>query len=131
MDYALALKALICFFFAVLFLQSGLDKVTDRRGNIEWLTGHFANSPFKSIVGLLLFKITLLELAAGLCCLVGVWAVLFKGPSWIAPVGLLLCCLSLCALFAGQRIAKDYAGAASLSTYFGVAVLGTWMILTL
>ncbi|MEQ1933307.1 MAG: DoxX family protein [Fimbriimonadaceae bacterium] len=131
MDYALFLKALICLFFAVLFLQSGLDKVTDRKGNLEWLTGHFANSPLRGLVPILLFKITLLEIVSGLLCLIGIWAVAFKGPAWIAPTGLLLCCLSLCALFAGQRIAKDYAGAASLAGYFAVAVVGTWIVLSL
>jgi uncharacterized membrane protein YphA (DoxX/SURF4 family) len=131
MDYALWLKGLICLFFAILFLQSGLDKVTDRKGNLEWLTGHFANSPFRGVVPLLLGMITVTEIASGALCLVGVWAVLFRGPSWIAPVGTLLCCLNLCALFLGQRIAKDYAGAASLAGYFGVSVLGTWLILTL
>jgi hypothetical protein len=32
-------------FLAILFLQSGIDKVVDRRGNLEWLNGHFAKSP--------------------------------------------------------------------------------------
>jgi hypothetical protein len=26
-------------FLAILFLQSGIDKVVDRRGNLEWLKG--------------------------------------------------------------------------------------------
>ena len=32
-------------FLAILFLQSGIDKIVDRRGNFEWLKGHFAKSP--------------------------------------------------------------------------------------
>ncbi|MEA2554314.1 MAG: hypothetical protein QOJ65_2490, partial [Fimbriimonadaceae bacterium] len=32
--------------------------------------------------------------------------------------------LSLVMLFAGQRFAKDYAGAATLATYFAVSLLG-------
>ena len=39
------LQAFISAFLAILFLQSGIDKVVDRRGNLEWLTGHFAKSP--------------------------------------------------------------------------------------
>ena len=36
------MQVLASAFLAVLFLQSGIDKVTDRRGNLDWLTGHFA-----------------------------------------------------------------------------------------
>ena len=43
-------QLLTCMFLAILFLQSGIDKVVDRSGNIEWLTGHFASSPLAGIV---------------------------------------------------------------------------------
>ena len=52
-------------FLAILFLQSGIDKVVDRRGNFEWLKGHFAKSPLAGIVPALLICITILEIAAG------------------------------------------------------------------
>ena len=32
-------------FLSVLFIQSGMDKVIDKVGNLSWLTGHFSNSP--------------------------------------------------------------------------------------
>jgi hypothetical protein len=37
-------------FLAILFLQSGIDKVIDHRSNLEWLKGHFAKSPLAAIV---------------------------------------------------------------------------------
>ena len=52
-------------FLAILFLQSGIDKVLDRRGNFEWLKGHFAKSPLAELVPALLTTITIIELAAG------------------------------------------------------------------
>ena len=52
-------------FLAILFLQSGIDKIVDRRGNFEWLKGHFAKSPLAGIVPALLICITILEIAAG------------------------------------------------------------------
>ena len=58
-------------FLAILFLQSGIDKVVDRRGNFEWLKGHFAKSPLAGIVPVLLGAITILELAAGILSAVG------------------------------------------------------------
>ena len=41
-------------FLAILFLQSGIDKIVDRRGNLEWLRGHFAKSPLAGTVPALL-----------------------------------------------------------------------------
>ena len=38
---------------AILFLQSGIDKVIDRHGNLEWLAGHFAKSFLAGMVPLL------------------------------------------------------------------------------
>lgn len=121
-------QVLVCAFFAICFLQSGIDKVVDRKGNLEWLTGHFAKTPFKSLVAVLLSAITLLELSAGACSAVGAVALLMRGPHTFAVVGLGLAGLSLTLLFAGQRIAKDYAGAATLAGYFGVALLGLWLM---
>ena len=47
-------------FLAILFLQSGIDKVVDRKGNLEWLSGHFAKSPLASMVVPMVGVITLL-----------------------------------------------------------------------
>lgn len=116
-------RAVACAFFAVLFLQSGLDKVTDRKGNLEWLTGHFAASPFKRSVPLLLAVVTVTELSAGVCSLIGVVAAAVPTLKLFQFVGALLACTALLMLFAGQRIAKDYPGAATLAAYFGVGLL--------
>lgn len=115
---------LACAFFAVLFLQSGLDKVFDRSGNLAWLEPHFAKSPLRGQVPLMLSLLTILEIGSGVVCAVSVASVLAGGPSWMPVVGIGLAALSLLCLFAGQRIAKDYAGAAVLAAYFAVALLG-------
>jgi hypothetical protein len=39
------MQVFVSAFLAILFLQSGIDKIVDRRGNFEWLKGHFAKSP--------------------------------------------------------------------------------------
>jgi len=100
---------------AVLFLQSGLDKIFDWKVNLSWLTGHFSKSIFKNIVGILLFVITLLELSAGAFSLLGVFMILFKQSVGFALTGAVLS--------AGQRIAKDYPGAGSLVNYFILTIL--------
>src|SRR5882762_3661948 len=108
------LQALISAFFAILFLQSGFDKIIDRRGNLEWLTGHFAKSPLAGMVSALLSIVTVMEIAAGALSALGCAMVLLRHDSTIAFYGAVVSGLALLALFFGQRVAKDYPGAASL-----------------
>lgn len=110
-------------FLAILFLQSGLDKIIDKKGNLDWLTSHFSNSPFKNIVPLLLFIVTLVEVLSGLCNLLGMAFIITNNDPYFAILGTLLAALSLTMLFLGQRIAKDYAGAQSLVSYFILTIL--------
>ncbi len=50
---------------AILFIQSGLDKVFDWRGNLDWLTGHFSKTFLSRTVLPMLATITVMELATG------------------------------------------------------------------
>ena len=59
------MQVLATAFLAILFLQSGIDKVVDRRGNLEWLKGHFAKSPLAGFVPAMVTVITILEIVAG------------------------------------------------------------------
>lgn len=122
-------QIIVCAFFAILFLQSGLDKVLDRKGNLEWMTPHFAKSPFRNAVGLALSVLTLVEIAAGALSAVSI-VVLARGTegAWIPRWTMIVVCAALLMLFAGQRLAKDYAGAAGLVPYFGVGVLGYLLV---
>ena len=56
------LQILTSAFLAILFFQSGIDKIVDRRGNLEFLQGHFAKSPLAGTVPLLVTVITVLEI---------------------------------------------------------------------
>ena len=124
----LLLQLFISGFFAICFLQSGIDKVVDRRGNLEWLTGHFSSSPLAGMVPVLFFVLTVLELAAGALCAVGCLLVLLRHDTAIAFYGVLLSALAMLALFFGQRMAKEYPGAASLVPYFTVALAGIYFL---
>jgi hypothetical protein len=116
------LQLFVSAFFAILFLQSGIDKVVDRRGNLEWLTGHFAKSPLAGMVPLLLGVITVLELSAGVLSGIGCLIVLVRRDPTIGFYGAILSGLALLALFFGQRMAKDYPGAAALVPYILVVI---------
>jgi hypothetical protein len=103
---------------AVLFLQSGLDKVLDFRGNLGWLTGHFAKSPLRGTVLPMLVTVTITELAAGALSAAGAARWIMHHQMDLALWGARLATLNVIMLFFGQRLAKDYAGAAALVPYF-------------
>jgi len=124
----LIINVLAVAFFAVLFLQSGMDKVVDWKGNLSWLTGHFEESPFSKIVPLLLAVITITELGAGIVCAYGVVELIAFDLNSFARVGILLSAVNLLMLFTGQRIAKDYVGAAVLVNYFLLALASLYFL---
>ena len=115
-------------FLAILFLQSGIDKIVDRRGNLEWLKGHFAKSPLAGTVPALLTAITILEVAAGVLSALGCVLVLVTRDSTVAFCGAVISAVAIIALFFGQRVAKDYAGAAVLVPYFLLALVAIYLL---
>ena len=117
-------QILIALFLAICFLQSGIDKIIDHKGNLDWLTGHFSKSPLKSLVPLLLTIITITELLGGFLCLVGIFDFLINDTKSLMLYGFIINAISLVALFFGQRIAKDYEGAAVLLGYFVLSIIG-------
>ena len=116
-------QALCTLFLAITFLQSGLDKVIDWKGNLGWLTGHFSKTPLRGVVAPMLATLTLMELAAGAVSAAGLVALVLSGGTRLALWGAALAGLSFLALFFGQRMAKDYAGAAGLVPYFLVSLV--------
>ena len=115
-------------FLAILFLQSGIDKIVDRRGNFEWLKGHFAKSPLAGVVPALLICITIVEVAAGALSAVGCVLVILLNDSTLAFYGAILSAAAITALFFGQRIAKEYAGAAVLIPYFLLTLVAIYLL---
>lgn len=105
-------------FTAILFVQSGMDKVLDWKGNLEWLTGHFAKTPLAGMVPMMLAAITLMELTTGLVAAAGIVSFFLTASLKVIFYSGVLGAASITSLFFGQRIAKDYAGAAVLVPYF-------------
>jgi hypothetical protein len=122
------LQILTSAFLGILFLQSGIDKIVDRRGNLEFLQGHFAKSPLAGTVPLLVTVITVLEIAAGALSAIGCAMIILTRDPAIAFYGALISALSILGLFFGQRIAKDYAGAAILVPYFLLSLVAIYLL---
>ena len=122
------LQILVSAFLAILFLQSGIDKIVDRRGNLEFLQGHFAKSPLARMVPLIVTLITILEVLAGFLSAVGCVFILVTYDSSVAYYGGVISAVSILALFFGQRMAKDYAGAAVLVPYFLLCLVAIYLL---
>jgi hypothetical protein len=113
---------------AILFIQSGLDKVFDFKGNLEWLTGHFSKTFLRGMVFPMVVSITVLELATGFLAAAGLIYFFVAGSLVLIFYAAVLGALSITALFFGQRVAKDYPGAAVLVPYFILLII--LMVLT-
>ncbi len=125
---AYILQMLVSAFLAILFLQSGIDKVVDRRGNRAYLEQHFAKSPLAGTVGPMFAVITLLEISAGALSGMGCVVLMLTRDSMVAYLGAVVGAINLVALFFGQRVAKDYAGAAALVPYFLLALTAIYLL---
>ena len=117
-----AAQVLTAAMLAICFLQSGIDKIVDFKGNLAWLSGHFAKTPLRGQVAPMLVVVTVLECASGLLCAIGMVQIALDGRETIALYGAELAALNIVMLFFGQRMAKDYAGAATLASYFILCV---------
>jgi diacylglycerol kinase len=125
---AYILQILVSAFLAILFLQSGIDKVVDRRGNRAYLEQHFAKSPLAGTVGPMFAVITLLEISAGALSGMGCVVLILTHDSMVAYLGAVVGAINLLALFFGQRVAKDYVGAAVLVPYFLLAITAIYLL---
>jgi hypothetical protein len=122
-EVILLIRLLVLVFMSILFVQSAMDKLLNFKGNQQWIDGYFAKSIFNGQTKILLLVLTLIESSAGLLCLIGV----FFSKNTTNPLGfygLFLSSVAFLSLFLGQRIAKDYAGAANIPGYFVVCLIG-------
>lgn len=123
-----ATEILLLLFLIITFLQSGIDKVIDWKGNLSWLKGHFAKTPLKNSVPFMLSTVLLIEIAAGVLSAIGLIFILVKEDSFIALLGAILSCVALLMLLFGQRMAKDYEGAKTIAVYFIPAIFLVFLL---
>jgi hypothetical protein len=120
------MRTIFSIFMAILFIQSGLDKVFNWADEKSFYQKHFSQTFLKNTVALLMPTITMAELSSGFLSGIGIVYYLATGNKIIACIGMLLANMSLLMLFFGQRVAKDYPGAATLVPYFLAAAAGLY-----
>ncbi len=122
-------QILILVFLLITFLQSGIDKLSDWKGNLSFLKEHFSKTFLKNSVPLMLGVIMISELIVGLLCIAGIVEIYISRTSTIGLYAAVIASKVLLALLFGQRIAKDYAGAMTIAVYFLVAVFGVYILM--
>ena len=124
MDSSKIAFLLILCFFTTVFVQSGLDKILDKKGNLNYLNSLL--KPFFSslLIRFAFYSVTTLELASGLFCLAGLVEYFFYSSSFFGLIGLVVGSLALLVLLFGQRVSKNYDGAKTLAVYFILAMAG-------
>lgn len=116
-------QILASLFFSIVFFQSGIDKIIDRKGNLEFFKDHFKDTLLYKIFSPALSILAFLEITTAGVCLFGfTYSLIFADTTFIF-YGLLLAGLVLLMLLFGQRVAKDYIGAADITVYFIVCII--------
>ncbi len=121
-------EILLLGFLAITFLQSGIDKAIDWKGNLGFLQSHFAKTFLKSFVPVMLAIVLVVEVVAGILCLVGIGQLLTANSAIYGLYGAVLSCIALLMLLFGQRIAKDYEGAKTIAIYFIPAIFTVFLL---
>lgn len=121
-------EILILLFIIITFLQSGLDKVLDWKGNTGWLKGHFSKTFLAGQVPVMLGVILVLEVITGLLAIIGIAQLILNESPTMALYACILAAITLLMLLFGQRVAKDYAGAFTITGYFVVVILGVYIL---
>ena len=113
-------------FFAVLFLQSGFDKIIDWKGNKEFHTSKFEHTLLKNYSVYTLVIIMVSEICCGLLSVAGLVSCLLSHDRQLSHYADCLACAIIICLFFGLRISKDYRGAAGVVPYFIASIIAIY-----
>jgi hypothetical protein len=126
-SYISIICAFISLFLGIIFTQSGLDKIFNWEGELEFITSKFSKTFLSNFSTFGLIQVTILEVLAGFLSLFGALMNIFYGDKSYGVMGLILAASSLSILMLGQRISKDYEGSAALVPYFLLTMIGLFM----
>ena len=117
-------QILIAIFLIVVFLQSSLDKIFERKSNLVFFKSYFSETILRHFTSYLLTAVTIFELIGTLVLIYGVYySFAARTTLWIF-YGFVILAITIIFLLTGQRIAKDYTAAAQLVPYFILIMLG-------
>ena len=126
-SYMHIIASFISGFIGIVMAQSGFDKIFNWEGELDFITEKFAKTALANFSAFGLIQVTIFEVLSGLVSLFGGIMVLFYGDKSYGIIGLILAAISLSILMLGQRISKDYEGAAVLVPYFLLTMFGLFI----
>ena len=115
---------LVLTFFLIVFIQSGLDKLLDYKGNLSFLNDLLGGFFSSFLIAFALVFVTILELTSGILCLLGIISFFLEDSTFIGLVGLIIGSFALLVLLFGQRVSKNYDGAKTIAIYFILSIIG-------
>ena len=115
---------LVLAFFLIVFIQSGLDKLLDYKGNLSFLNDLLGGFFSSFLIAFALVFVTILELTSGILCLLGIISFFLEDSTFIGLVGLIIGSFALLVLLFGQRVSKNYDGAKTIAIYFILSIIG-------
>ncbi|WP_245902683.1 DoxX family protein [Flavobacterium aciduliphilum] len=104
------------------------EKIFHWQETLDWLKSHFSNTDLKNHVPLATWILVVFELIAAVLCCIGIVEFFINKERLFGYYGTLFSCISLLLMLFGQRLAKDFDGARTITIYFIVAVLGVWLL---
>jgi len=126
-SYMNLIAASISVLLGIVMTQSGFDKLFNWEGELDFITSKFSKTPLANFSTFGLIQVTIFEVLSGLLSLLGALMVLFYDEKSYGIIGLLLAAASLSILMLGQRISKDYEGAAVLVPYYILTMFGLFV----
>jgi putative oxidoreductase len=121
-------QLLILFFLLVTFLISIIEKLSDWKGTIAYMSNSFKNTFIISFIKPLVVVLVFLEIFTVYFVSIGMYELYFYQEKETALLGSTFSCFSILYMLIGQRIAKDYPGATSLTVYFILSVFGVYLL---
>lgn len=119
----------ILVFFITTYLISIVEKITEWKNTVTYITAHFKNSPLQKYVSPLLIILILFEVIALIFLAFGLIFILTKQGNALALLGLQISAITLLFMLIGQRLAKDYTGAMNINIYFIINLLGIYLLM--
>ena len=121
-------EIILLLFLAITFLQSGLDKILDWKGNIGWLKEHFSKTFMGKIVEINVAIILIIEVIAGILAVLGIYQLVVNDNSTLGFYAAILSAITLLLLLFGQRVAKDYDGARTIVIYLIPTIFALYLL---
>ncbi len=118
----------ILVFLIITFGVSVIEKITDWKGTISYIEESFKQTFIKNLIKPLIVILVILETFSLFFLSTGSYQLIFGNKKTLALLGVTLSATSILYMLIGQRIAKDYPGATSLTVYFIVCVLGIFLL---